>query len=46
MSVRGWNDSELGSRNVNLSHNMVLQGLADGGVPLGVALATVVLGSL
>lgn len=46
MSVRGWNDGELGSRNVNLSHNMVLQGLADGGVPLGVAIATVVVGSL
>lgn len=46
MSVRGWNDGELGSRNVNLSHNMVLQGLADGGVPLGVAIATVVIGSL
>jgi O-antigen ligase len=46
MSVRGWNDGELGSRNVNLSHNMVLQGLADGGIPLGVAIATVVVGSL
>jgi O-antigen ligase len=46
MSVRGWNDGELGSRNVNLSHNMVLQGLADGGIPLGVAIATVVIGSL
>lgn len=46
MSVRGWNDGELGGKNVNLSHNMVLQGLADGGLPLGVAIATVVIGSL
>jgi hypothetical protein len=45
MSVRGWNDRELGSRNVNLSHNVLLQGLADGGVPLGVAIGTVLLSS-
>ncbi len=46
MSVRGWNDGELGGKGVNLSHNVVLQGLADGGVVLGAAIATVVLGSL
>ena len=46
MSVRGWNDGELGDKNVNLSHNLVLQGLADGGVPLGASVAVVVLGSL
>lgn len=46
MSVRGWNNGELGSRNVNLSHNMILQGLADGGIPLGAAIAAVVIGSL
>lgn len=45
MSVRGWNDRELGSKNVNLSHNIFLQGLADGGVPLGVAIGTVLLSS-
>lgn len=45
MSVRGWNDRELGSKNVNLSHNVFLQGLADGGVPLGVAVGTVLLSS-
>jgi len=26
MSVRGWNDGELGGKGVNLSHNIVLQG--------------------
>ena len=46
MSVRGWNDGELGDKNVNLSHNLVLQGLADGGVPLGASVAVVVLGAL
>ena len=45
MSVRGWNDRELGRENVNLSHNVFLQGLADGGVPLGVAIGTVLLSS-
>lgn len=45
MSVRGWNDGELGDKNVNLSHNLILQGLADGGVPLGASVAVVVLGS-
>ena len=45
MSVRGWNDRELGSKNVNLSHNIFLQGLADGGVPLGIAVGTVLLSS-
>ena len=46
MSVRGWNDGELGEKNVNLSHNLLLQGFADGGIPLGVAISIVVIGSL
>ena len=46
MSVRGWNDRELGSANVNLSHNIFLQGVADGGVPLGVAVGTVLISSV
>ena len=46
MSVRGWNDGELGGKGVNLSHNIVLQGLADGGILLGGAVFTVIAGSL
>ena len=46
MSVRGWNDGELGGKGVNLSHNIVLQGLADGGFLLGGAVFTVIAGSL
>jgi hypothetical protein len=46
MSVRGWNDGELGGKGVNLSHNIVLQGLADGGFLLGGAVLAVVAGSL
>lgn len=45
-SVRFWNDGQLGANNVNLSHNLILQGLADGGLPLGAAIATVVIGSV
>ena len=45
-SLRLWNDGELGRANVNLSHNIILQGLSDGGFPLGIAAATIVLGSL
>ena len=45
-SLRAWNDGELGRENVNLSHNIILQGLSDGGFPLGIAAATIVLGSL
>ena len=44
--MRLWNDGELGRANVNLSHNIILQGLSDGGFPLGIAAATIVLGSL
>ena len=44
-SLRFWNDRELGRANVNLSHNIILQGLSDGGFPLGIALAIVVVGS-
>ena len=46
MSVRGWNAGELGRKNVNLRHNIVLQGLADGGFLLGGAVATVIFSSL
>jgi hypothetical protein len=46
MSVRGWNDGELGGKGVNLSHNIVLQGLADGGFLLGGAVFAVIAGSL
>ena len=46
MSVRGWNDGELGRKGVNVSHNMVLQGLADGGFVLGGAVLAVIVGSL
>lgn len=46
MSVRGWNDGELGRKRVNLSHNIVLQGLADGGFLLGGAVFAVLAGSL
>jgi hypothetical protein len=45
-SLRYWNDSELGKSNVNLSHNIILQGLSDGGFPLGIAAAIIVLGSI
>lgn len=45
-SVRFWNEGQLGANNVNLSHNLILQGLADGGFPFGVAIATVVIGSV
>ena len=45
-SVRFWNEGQLGANNVNLSHNLILQGLADGGFPLGAAIATVVIGSV
>jgi O-antigen ligase len=44
-SLRFWNDRELGRANVNLSHNIILQGLSDGGFPLGIALAIIVIGS-
>ena len=44
-SLRFWNDGELGKANVNLSHNIILQGLSDGGFPLGIALAIIVIGS-
>jgi O-antigen ligase len=46
MSVRGWNDGELGGKGVNLSHNIVLQGLADGGFMLGGAVFAVIAGSM
>ena len=46
MSVRGWNGGELGGKGVNLSHNIVLQGLADGGLILGGAVLTVLVSSL
>ena len=46
MSVRGWNDGQLGGKGVNLSHNIVLQGLADGGFLLGGAVFAVIAGSL
>ena len=42
-SVRFWSDGELGGRNVNFAHNLVLQGLADGGLPLGLAMLAVVI---
>ncbi|CAB4817015.1 unannotated protein [freshwater metagenome] len=45
-SLRYWNDGELGKANVNLSHNIILQGLSDGGFPLGIAAAIIVLGSV
>jgi len=45
-SLRYWNSGELGKENVNLSHNIILQGLSDGGFPLGIALAVIVLGSI
>lgn len=45
-SLRYWNNGELGKENVNLSHNIILQGLSDGGFPLGIALAVIVLGSI
>jgi O-antigen ligase len=45
-SLRYWNDRELGRDNVNLSHNIILQGLSDGGFPLGIAAAVVVIGSV
>ena len=44
-SLRYWNDGELGKENVNLSHNIILQGLSDGGFPLGAASAIVVIGA-
>ena len=46
MSVRGWNEGELARKGVNLSHNMVLQGLADGGFVLGGAIFAVIVGSI
>lgn len=46
MSVRGWNEGELARKGVNLSHNMVLQGLADGGFVLGGAILAVIIGSI
>jgi hypothetical protein len=46
MSVRGWNDGELGGKGVNLSHNIVLQGLADGGILLGGTVFAVIAGSI
>ena len=45
-SLRYWNDSELGKASVNLSHNIILQGLSDGGLPLGLAAAIIVLGAV
>lgn len=45
-SLRYWNDGELGKASVNLSHNIILQGLSDGGFPLGIAAAIVVLGAV
>lgn len=45
-SLRFWNDGELGKANVNLSHNIILQGLSDGGFPLGLASAVIVVGAL
>jgi O-antigen ligase len=42
-SVRYWNAGELGKVNVNFSHNIVMQGLADGGVPLGLAMLTLII---
>ena len=45
-SLRYWNDGELGKSSVNLSHNIILQGLSDGGFPLGIAAAIVVLGAV
>jgi O-antigen ligase len=45
-SLRYWNDSELGKANVNLSHNIILQSLSDGGFPLGIAAAIVVVGAI
>jgi len=45
-SVRFWNEGELGDKNVNFAHNLVLQGLADGGLPLGGAMLAVVLTAL
>jgi hypothetical protein len=45
-SLRYWNDGELGKENVNLSHNIILQGLSDGGFPLGIPFAIIVLGSI
>lgn len=45
-SVRFWNDGELGAHNVNFAHNLVLQGLADGGLPLGAAMLAVVIGAI
>jgi hypothetical protein len=41
-SVRYWNGGELAKVNVNFSHNIVMQGLADGGLPLGLAMLTLV----
>lgn len=46
MSVSGWHDGELLKSKVNLSHNIVLQGLSDGGFFLGGAILTVLIGSL
>lgn len=45
-SVRFWNNGELGERNVNFAHNLVLQGLADGGLPVGGAMLAVVIAAL
>ena len=45
-SLRYWNDSELGKAYVNLSHNIILQGLSDGGLPLGLAAAIIVFGAI
>jgi len=41
-SVAFWHNGELAKGGVNLSHNIVLQPLADGGIPLGLAVATVI----
>lgn len=42
-SVRYWNGGELAKVNVNFSHNIVLQGLADGGIPLAIAMLTLII---
>ena len=44
-SVAFWHNGELAADGVNLSHNIVLQPLADGGFPLGIAVATVIASS-
>ena len=46
LSVKFWRHGKLDDMGIGFSHNIVLQGLADGGFPLAIAILVVIGGSL